>query len=359
MASTTVSPPPAIPPCEAVRTNDLWFVGVLLDAVATLAGTGGKQLLRFAVVTKNPWYYPLGLVCTAMIDPAFDISAYGFAAQSIIAPMAGMVVVWNVLIAPCTLGERLTPSRLRGAGCIVVGTMCVGIFGNHNEHDRTAEEYLVLFSSPLALMYYLAFTVWTAICCYYWKYGSPFVSGFFCGALGGALAGNMFTTKAVVEMAKCVMSHDDDDPCSAAACTFNPFLTVYPYLFATVSLTLACVSLYMLAIGLRSFEALYMITVFEGFMIISGSISGNLVLYEMEGQPAWVLMLYCCSIGFILLGLYILLKGERLSASSRLLTTSNTAADEAPGQAEMQTAVESESITADSCEADAPSPSRA
>jgi len=47
---------------------------------------GGKQLLRHAAVTKNMWFYPLGLVCTAMIDPAFDISAYGFAAQSIIAP---------------------------------------------------------------------------------------------------------------------------------------------------------------------------------------------------------------------------------------------------------------------------------
>ena len=92
-------------------TNDYWWIGVLLDAVATLAGTGarhakisklwscvpsptqlfsaragGKQLLRHAAVTKNMWFYPLGLVCTAMIDPAFDISAYGFAAQSIIAP---------------------------------------------------------------------------------------------------------------------------------------------------------------------------------------------------------------------------------------------------------------------------------
>ena len=107
--------------CEAgeATENPLWFVGVLLDAVATLAGTGGKQLLRYAVVTKNPWYYPLGLVCTAVIDPAFDISAYGFAAQSIIAPMAGMVVVWNIMIAPFTLGERLTRSRTIGALLIV------------------------------------------------------------------------------------------------------------------------------------------------------------------------------------------------------------------------------------------------
>jgi len=41
-----------------------------------------------------------------------------------------------------------------------------------------------------------------------------------------------------------------------------------------VVVTPRCISLYMLALGLTKFEALYMITVFEGFMIISGAISG-------------------------------------------------------------------------------------
>ena len=309
--------------CEAgeATENPLWFVGVLLDAVATLAGTGGKQLLRYAVVTKNPWYYPLGLVCTAVIDPAFDISAYGFAAQSIIAPMAGMVVVWNIMIAPFTLGERLTRSRTIGALLIVIGTLFVGIFGNHKEFKRSVDDYLDLFSSSLALTYYFAFAIFTGACVHFYKHGTPFVSGFSIGALGGALAGNMFTTKAVVEMMKCVATTDADaDPC-ATPCSFNPFLTIWPYLFVTVSLTLACVSLYMLAVGLRHFEALYMITVFEGFMIVSGSLSGNLVMYEMEGQPAHLLALYSLAIGVILVGLFVLLQGESRRNAGRLLTT--------------------------------------
>ena len=36
-------------------------------------------------------------------------------------------------------------------------------------------------------------------------------------------------------------------------------------------------------------------TVFEGFMIVSGSISGNLVMYEMEGQPAYKLFAYAAA----------------------------------------------------------------
>ena len=261
------------------------------------------------------WYYPLGLCCTAIIDPAFDISAYSFAAQSIISPMAGMVVVWNVLLAPYTLGETLTRSRKLGALLIVLGTLFVGLFGNHNSVDRTVEEYLVLFSRPLALLYYFVFACISVVMGWYMRHGSPFVAGFCGGGLGGLLAGNMFTTKAVVEMLKCVATADDPE---AAGCAYNPFLTVFPYLFIAISLTLACVSLYLLAVGLKNFEALYMITVFEGFMIISGSISGNIVMNEKEGQPTLNLVIYTGAIGIILVGLHELLKGERGGEASLL-----------------------------------------
>ena len=110
------------------------------------------QLLRHAAVTHNNWYYPLGLALTAVIDPAFDLLAYSFAAQSIIAAAAGLVVVWNVLLAPCTLGEELTPSRRLGALLICAGTVCIGLFGNHEEIERTPVEYSQLFARPAAIV---------------------------------------------------------------------------------------------------------------------------------------------------------------------------------------------------------------
>ena len=255
--------------------SDLWWVGILLDAAATLAGTAGKQLLRFAVITKNPMYYPLGLLCTAVVDPAFDISAYGFAAQSIIAPCAGMVVVWNVLLAPWTLGERLTRSRKMGGFLICLGTVGVGVFGNHTNCKRTVDEYLLLFVRPVACGYYLLFALWTLVCLHFFCSSSPAVSGFFMGAYGGALAGNMFTTKAVVEMFKCVTATSAHVVAATVAdgaalvpgvsvapplappaseCSSNPFFGPYPYIFIFISLALACASLYLLAVCLRTFE---------------------------------------------------------------------------------------------------------
>lgn len=211
-------------------------------------------------------------------------------------------------------------------------------------------------------------------------------------------------------MLKCVAAADPDDPCGQVACAYNPFYTVWPYFFILVSLTLACVSLWMLAVGLKTFEALYMITVFEGFMIvsrgasppiaavrrakragegaacratrlllllcyaalcsplypllshmraaaaaatvslsaplprapgalsrpsqISGSISGNLVMNEKEGQPWLNIWMYCIGICIILCGLYILCNGEKASAENRLLSRS-----------EMRPATESHSLS--------------
>jgi|TARA_B100000524_G_C23613049_1_gene356888 hypothetical protein len=54
-----------------------------------------------------------------------------------------------------------------------------------------------------------------------------------------------------------------------------------------------------------------MITIFEGFMIISGAISGNIVLNEKAGQSAGSLLAYSASIGLILCGLSVLCAGEK------------------------------------------------
>merc|ERR1719454_1031082 len=120
-------------------------------------------------------------------------------------------------------------------------------------------------------------------------------------ALGGSLAGNMFTTKAAVEMVRCLIPGFQKHP----SCEPHPFLTSVPYLFM-----LSSAALWMLAVGLRSFEALYMITVYEGFMIITGAISGNIILNEKASQSYLQLWGYTCSISVILFGLVILCRGE-------------------------------------------------
>jgi len=281
---------------------NLWWVGILFDAVATFAGTCGKQMLRKAVTTRNGWYYPLGLFLTAFIDPAFDLVAYSFAAQSIIAACAGLVVVWNVMLAPCTLGEKLTPSRKIGATVICTGTILVGVFGSHDDPQRTPTEYLELFTTPQACGYYMAFGLWACACVAAYYCASPTLGAPALCAFGGSLAGNSFSTKAAVELTECGAL----DP----GCPGSPFASPLFYLFGGFSLFNAAFSLYLLAISLRRYEALYMITVYQGFFVLSGALSGNFVMDEKAGRPWDVLAYYSASIGLVLAGLAILCHGE-------------------------------------------------
>ena len=54
-------------------------------------------------------------------------------------------------------------------------------------------------------------------------------------------------------------------------------------------------------------------------MIVSGSISGNLVMNEKDGQPTHILLLYAAAIVVILFGLQILVRGEQASQTGGTL----------------------------------------
>lgn len=289
----------AVPAAESME----WLLGIGLDAVATLSGTVGKQLLRFAATSGNVWMYPLGMFFTGVIDPVFDAGAYAFAAASIVTACAGLVIVWNVILAPFTLGEQLTRSRAAGAALIVIGTAGTGVFGDHRTVDRSLEEYLDLICRRDALCYY-ALLVLALACCALGARSSLHRS--FClSAFAGLLAGNTFTTKATVELLQCVFTS------ASASCADNPFATPWPYLMLLGTLVSSGGSLLILAFALQDSEALMAITVFEGCMIISGAISGNLVLMELWGISWHQFSFYCASVILILLGLAVLLNGER------------------------------------------------
>ena len=287
--------------------NPVWAVGIALEAVATLAGCIGKQMLRYAAISKNNSFYLVGIVFVSIIDPIFDLSAYTFAAQSIIAPCAGMVIVWNVILAPIFLKEKLTRGRVVATSVVAVGTVCTGIFGSHEEIDYTLDDYLDLFWRPAAVYYYFCFCVFVVGTAATYRTGSPTIRACCMAGLGGALAGNSFATKAAVELSICLLPKHQ----TFIGCSPNPFLTsTAPYFFILTSVTIAVVAIFLLALSLRDQDALYMITVYEGCMVVTGAISGNVVLNEMSGQTTAQLLMYSLSILTILGGLLMLVQAE-------------------------------------------------
>ena len=232
-----------------------WLWGVGLDVIATFCGTAGKQLLRYAAVTHNSKIYPLALLLTGIIDPVFDALAYAFAAASVVTACGGLVIVWNVILAPLTLDESLTRSRAAGAALIVFGTAGTGLFGDHSATDRSLDDYLALFGRSGALRYYVLLALTLAACAYAARTSRH--RSFYMSVFAGILAGNTFTTKATVELLQCVYLS------ASASCAENPFATPWSAPLLLGTLVSSGGALLVLAFALQDSEALVAISVFE------------------------------------------------------------------------------------------------
>lgn len=65
------------------------------------------------------------MLMQVLLSPILDVAALGFAPQSALAPINGLGLVWNTLLAPFTLNERLSTSRI--AACAIISSAMVVI----------------------------------------------------------------------------------------------------------------------------------------------------------------------------------------------------------------------------------------
>ena len=96
-----------------------WVIGFLLcvvfAAMSSLALNLQKSSLNEADKMETPtplckqWKWVLGM--TILITGSLvDFVAYGLAPQSVLTPLGGMVLVWNVVISSCFFGEKVRPA---------------------------------------------------------------------------------------------------------------------------------------------------------------------------------------------------------------------------------------------------------
>merc|ERR1711988_1160531 len=188
---------------SGLKSDNLWFLGVFMELLGTFAGIAGKQMFRHAAVSGEKKFYAYGFVMVVLVYPTLDIFALEFAAQTVVSTVTGMVVVWNILLAPCTLGEDMTTKRISSAVVIMLGIVGAGSFGPHYEIVRSPEEELTqMFATGGAIAYYLL--LFTFLGLGYgvvlknetWMPKQSLRNGALQGALAGSINGNAFVVKA-------------------------------------------------------------------------------------------------------------------------------------------------------------------
>ena len=243
-------------PQSSTAEAELWWLGLLLEAIGTLFCAAGKICWRYAATSTNNWYYCAGAVLTMGLYPMLDSLAYSFASQSLLGVSSGLVVLWNTALAPPLLGERLTVSRATGAAVVVVGTVCVALSGSHgNMTERSPAQLIRLLLSPSACLYYTGFLLWAACCASLRAAMLTDERRALVLAVGaGSLSGNMFTIKAGMTLLRCLF----DTSCEHRADEPGALLADGIILLA-LSAAVHGVALTLFALALRRGEALQMV----------------------------------------------------------------------------------------------------
>lgn len=160
----------------------LWVVGVSMTLAGSVSITFGTQLQKLAfnrqerawqqaaaaaaaeldgkstreLVPRKPWFklalWWVGYVFLA-VGAVSDFAAVGFAAQSLLAPLAASSLIINIIQAPCMLGEVPTLFDMFATLVICVGCTVSVIFADHTTRTYSLSDMLVLLVQPIFCTY--------------------------------------------------------------------------------------------------------------------------------------------------------------------------------------------------------------
>ena len=234
-----------------------------------------------------------------LLAPAFDVAGYAFAPASVIAPFTGFNLVINTLMAPLILGEKLTFRR--GASAVMVfmtATLSIFFKKSHTEvwTLEGTEEALMHWRVVVYGVFFVGwflFNLWIQMRA---PHGSV-IRGFSLGATAGSLAGNMWCSRVVAALA-------------ASGAVSSCWGHVVPWVVLCGAAFFAIANVPYMAKGMQNYEALFMVTVFQGSNILSNALSASVILREMDGEPMWKLLGYFSCIVGMMFGLLWLVQGE-------------------------------------------------
>jgi len=284
-------------------------LGIFLAITSTITDLCGKQLIRFSTLLEQRGALArartsliAGIVVSAVAGPLLDLGAYAVAPASLLAPFASMDVIWNAGLAPWLLNEKLTRPRCMAIVLVFIGTLIAGICGPRDDRLYTyesAEELVVSMRTPIYLAVLFGGIAFSTMVLSRRPTGDP-MRGIALGLLAGSLSGNMFCVKLLMELVQ--ISYRD-----SWESVWTNWLP-YPLLLGAVFFAVS--NLVFLTKGLREYQALFMVTVFEGAGMVTNAISASVILLECDNMEWWRVFLYAFGLCTICFGMLVLCKNE-------------------------------------------------
>lgn len=138
----------ALPPEERRRAvrRPLWIIGFAVYISSNIFGSGECER---TLLSGGGWYEPTN-------SSVFQIGALPIV---VLAPLGGISLLWNSLLAHAILGEGFSRSMMLGTVFIATGAVLIAIFGVVPDSNHSLDELLALWSRGPFLIFFSAVCV--------------------------------------------------------------------------------------------------------------------------------------------------------------------------------------------------------
>jgi len=135
----------------------MWIIGVLMSLVASFLSTVGiltqTRALQIKDACTRGGVWACGLA-GMVVGAVMDLVAFGFAAQSMLAPLGGSTIVFNALLSPFFLDEKLTRTDMLATGIILAGCTLTVAFGDQSEQSFTVDDLIDAYTRWDVVLYF-------------------------------------------------------------------------------------------------------------------------------------------------------------------------------------------------------------
>lgn len=246
-----------------------------------------------------------------------DFAALGFAPATVISCMGSLTLVLNMILAPLLISEAIFFRDVCVNAIVIIGTLISVWFGPHDTPAYDLHDLMRLVKEPTFIMYQSLYGIWVSSLLVVWmdlrkdvddphyltglepltrrrllRFSYPSLAG----SIGGMTAAY---AKASIELVK------------TSILGGNQFTHVGSYFIVLMMVGSIFLQITFLNAGLKRYEAMYVVPVYQVFWIISGILAGMFYFHEISGLSEKEVRLFSLGAGISITG--IILHSKRSS----------------------------------------------
>ncbi|SCN60719.1 magnesium transporter, putative [Plasmodium chabaudi adami] len=140
------------------------FIGVLLCFIGSFLGALGDKYVHDSYNidtnklygTKKKTLWLIGILLSVVIDPIFTIIALYFTSAAVVAPFAGVHILWNLIITNVSLKIKIKLHQYMGTFFLICGITLIIAFSEKNVDILNMKDLINIYLQPIVIIYILS-----------------------------------------------------------------------------------------------------------------------------------------------------------------------------------------------------------